>query len=56
VCYYKDGVLYIIDIITMKDTPYSEQLKMVKTLNDKYKFFAGYTDAVGVGNMLAEEI
>lgn len=56
VCYYKDNILYIIDIITMKDTPYSEQLKMVKTLNDKYKFFAGYTDAVGIGNMLAEEI
>ena len=56
VCYYKDNILYIIDIITMKDTPYSEQLKMVKTLNDKYKFFGGYTDAVGVGNMLAEEI
>jgi hypothetical protein len=46
--------MYIVDIITMKDTSYDEQLKMVQTLNDKYKFYAGLTDSVGIGNMISE--
>lgn len=56
VCYGKDKDLYVVDIIKLKDTQYSEQLKIVEQLNGKYKFFAGYTDAVGIGNMIAEEI
>lgn len=54
--YCKDNDLYIVDIVKLKDVPYSEQLKIVTNLNEKYHFFAGYTDAVGIGNMIAEEI
>lgn len=56
VCYSKDKDLYVVDIIKLKDTQYSEQLKIVEQLNNRYKFFAGYTDDVGIGNMIAEEI
>lgn len=54
--YAKDNNFYIIDIITLKDTPYAEQLDVVKKLDNKYHFFGGFTDAVGIGNMIAEEI
>ena len=56
VCYAKDKDLYVVDIVKLKDTNYSEQLKVVQNLNNKYKFFAGFTDACGIGNMIAEEI
>lgn len=56
VAYVKDKDLYVVDIIILKDTSYSEQLKVVQNLNTKYKIFAGFTDSVGIGSMIAEEI
>lgn len=54
--YGKDKDFYIVDVVKLKDVAYSEQLKIVQHLNERYNFFAGYTDAVGIGNMIAEEI
>lgn len=56
VLYEKDSVMYVVDIRTLKDSPYNEQLKFVKELNKKYMFSGGYTDSVGVGSMISEEI
>lgn len=52
----KDGRVRVVAIHLLKNTPYNQQLEFVKKLNSKYSFFGGYTDAVGVGSMLAEEI
>lgn len=54
--YEKDGVYYIDDIQTLKDSPYNEQLSFVKNLNKKKTYHGGYVDAVGVGSMISEEI
>lgn len=56
IAFLKDNKFYIEDIIKVKDTPYNEQLQLVKKLNAKYQFRGGYTDSVGVGSMIAEEI
>lgn len=52
----RDGRVKVVAIHTLRDTPYNKQLEFVKKLNSQYKFFGGYTDAVGIGAMLAEEI
>ena len=56
IAFIQDGKFYVEEVIKVKDTPYNEQLKLVKMLNDKYHFRGGYTDCVGVGSMIAEEI
>ena len=51
-----DNNKQLVEIINLENTPYNEQLKIFSDLNKKYEFRAGYVDACGIGDMLAEEI
>lgn len=52
----KGGSFYLDNIVTLDKVEYSRQLDIIKELNDKYHFVAGYTDRGGLGDPMAEWI
>lgn len=46
----------MVEIHKLRDAPFNQQLEFVRKLNDTYHFRGGFTDSVGVGAMIAEEI
>lgn len=49
------GKLYIEEADVYINTPYYQQLETIKQKNAAKKYSSGYVDAVGQGNMIAEE-
>ena len=47
---------YVENVIILNKCQYSEQIRIVKDLNDKYKFQAGFIDEGGIGSAVAEQI
>lgn len=52
----KQNRLHLIDVVTLKNTEYEEQINVLKQLHQKYKFSGGLIDATGIGNPMAERI
>lgn len=50
------GITYVDQLITLKDTPYNDQMNIIRGLNRKYNIESGYIDATGIGSVLGEEI
>lgn len=48
--------VFVKDITTLRNTPYVEQIKIIKDLNCKYHFVSGYIDEGGIGSAVAEQI
>lgn len=51
-----NGKLYLDDVDVYLNTPYYQQLEIIKQKNQNNRFSSGYIDAVGQGNMIAEEV
>ena len=49
-----DGTFFVEDIAMMHKAEYAHQLDVLKQLNEKHKWNAGYIDSVGIGNPIAE--
>ena len=49
------GNLYIEEADVFINTPYYQQLDIIRQKNQKSRYSSGYVDAVGQGNMIAEE-
>lgn len=49
------GNLYIEEADVLINTPYYQQLDIIRQKNQKNRYSSGYVDAVGQGNMIAEE-
>ena len=49
------GKLYIEEADVYINTPYYQQLETIKQKNAAKNYSSGYVDAVGQGNMIAEE-
>ena len=47
---------YVVNVISLNKCEYSEQIRIVKDLNDKYHFQAGFIDEGGIGSAVAEQI
>ncbi|WP_407450919.1 terminase large subunit domain-containing protein [Fibrobacter sp.] len=47
-------VYYVEDIAVLRKAEYQYQLQILKELNQKYGWKAGYIDSVGIGNPIAE--
>lgn len=51
----KNGCFHLIDVVTLKNAPFNEQLKALKETWLKYGMPAGAIDSTGIGKMFAEE-
>ena len=51
-----NGKAYLENVITLSKCEYSQQIQVVKDLNGKYGFQAGFIDEGGIGSALAEQI
>ena len=47
---------YLENVVSLSKCEYSEQIKIVKDLNSKYQFKAGFIDEGGIGSAVAEQI
>lgn len=54
VCELEDGTYFLEDIVILKKTPYTEQLKVLKQLHNTNNWSSGYVDSQGIGNPIAE--
>ena len=50
----EDGSYFLADVVVLQKTPYTEQLSVLKSLHQKYKWNAGFVDSQGIGNPIAE--
>lgn len=50
-----DGVYHVVELVTLKNTPFEEQLTRLAELVKKYRIKGGYIDSTGIGAMFAEE-
>lgn len=50
-----DGVYHVVELVTLKNTPFEEQLTRLAELVKKYRIKGGYIDNTGIGAMFAEE-
>lgn len=48
--------LYLVDLITLQDTPYAVQKARVAQIKKQYNICGGYLDSTGIGSAFAEDI
>ena len=53
---YFNNRIYLQDIVVLRNTDYQTQYDTIKSLNDKYHFKTGFSDANGIGSALGEQI
>lgn len=49
-------ITYIDKIISLRNTPYVDQMNMIQSLNRQYNFEYGFVDETGIGSVMAEEV